>query len=301
MIAALFIGIAMSALRNDERLQPGLTFCVKTLLRWAVALLGLRILLGEIADLGLTTASVILVAMVATIYSGVLFARAGGRSLEFGVLAGMGTAICGASATLATSSVLPDYKGKEADTAFVVVAVNALSTVAMLVYPMICAALGFDEQRTGVMLGGTIHDVAQVVGAGYAVSEQTGNTAVIVKLYRVFLLLPFVAILGWYFLRRGHAQGAAPATPVPGFAIAFVVLCVGNSVVPYLPGAQAYYEPVKGVLSTLSQWGLVIAIAALGIATSPASIVSLGWRHLTVITGTTVVILCVMTGALLVF
>ena len=100
--------------------------------------------------------------------------------------------MCGASATLATSTVLPNYKGKEADVVFVVVAVNALSTVAMVLYPPLCTWLGFDAHTTGVMLGGTIHDVAQVVGAGYAVSEPVGNTAVIVKLFRVFLLLPVV-------------------------------------------------------------------------------------------------------------
>ena len=94
--------------------------------------------------------------------------------------------MCGASATLATSIVVPDYKGKSADVAFVVVAVNALSTLAMVVYPVLCSALGFDPERTGVMLGATIHDVAQVVGAGYSVSETVGNTAVVVKLFRAW-------------------------------------------------------------------------------------------------------------------
>ncbi len=94
---------------------------------------------------------------------------------------------------------MPDYKGKEADVVFVVVAVNALSTIAMVLYPLICTWLGFDATATGVMLGGTIHDVAQVVGAGYAVSDEVGNTAVIVKLFRVFLLFPVVILIGWWF------------------------------------------------------------------------------------------------------
>ena len=114
--------------------------------------------------------------------------------------------MCGASATLATSIVVPDYKGKEADVAFVVVAVNALSTVAMVLYPLICTGSASTRRRTGVMLGATIHDVAQVVGAGYAVSEPVGNTAVIVKLFRVFLLLPVVLAIGWWFARRAVAD-----------------------------------------------------------------------------------------------
>ena len=91
------------------------------------------------------------------------------------------------------------------DVAFVVVAVNALSTVAMVVYPLICVWLGFDAQTAGVMLAATIHDVTQVVGAGYAVSETAGNTAVIVKLFRVFLMLPLVLAIGWLFARRAVA------------------------------------------------------------------------------------------------
>src|SRR5262249_28091086 len=77
--------------------------------------------------------------------------------------------------------------------------VNALSTLAMVVYPLLCVWLGFDAQTAGIMLGATIHDVAQVVRAGYAVSETAGNTAVIVKLFRVFLMLPLVLAIGWLF------------------------------------------------------------------------------------------------------
>src|SRR5262249_59064837 len=109
-----------------------------------------------------------------------------------GGLVGVGGGVGGARAPLATSGVVPDYPGKRADIAFVVVAVNARATLAMLISPPLCIVLGFDAQTTGVMLGGTIHDVAQVVGAGYAVSGAVGNNAVIVKLFRVFLLLPMV-------------------------------------------------------------------------------------------------------------
>ncbi|MGA7015836.1 MAG: putative sulfate exporter family transporter [Pseudolabrys sp.] len=133
-------------------------FCVKTLLRWAVALLGLRVGLGDNAALGMQTAVLIVIAMAVTAISGFVFARWSGQAPGFGALVGVGTAVCGASATLATSTVVPDYKGKEADIAFVVVAVNALATLAMLIYPPLCILLGFDAQTTGVMLGGTIHD-----------------------------------------------------------------------------------------------------------------------------------------------
>jgi uncharacterized integral membrane protein (TIGR00698 family) len=298
MVLALVIGIALNPLSTQARFRPGMAFCVRTLLRWAVALLGLRVALSDIAALGLGTGVTIVVSMILTLLSGFLFARMSGRSAGFGALVGSATAVCGASATLATSTVVPDYPGKDADIAFVVVAVNALATLAMVIYPPLCVLLGFDAQTTGVMLGGTIHDVAQVVGAGYAVSEPAGNTAVIVKLFRVFLLLPVVLGIGWYFTRQGVKHGEAKV-PVPVFALMFLALCLFNSAVPMVPGLMPVFTPVKSILIEVSTWGLLIAIGALGLGTSVATIVALGWRHVATVVASTAVIFTIMTGCLL--
>jgi uncharacterized integral membrane protein (TIGR00698 family) len=299
MVLALFIGMALNPLAVRPTFQPGLTFCVKKLLRWAVALLGLRIALGEIVALGLPVALLIVFAMAATVVSGFLLARLLGQNAGYGALAGAGTAVCGASATLATSTVLPGYAGKEADVVFVVVAVNALSTAAMVFYPPLCAWLGFDPHTTGVMLGATIHDVAQVVGAGYAVSDTVGNTAVIVKLFRVFLLLPVVLAVGWWFAHAGAETGDAKV-PVPVFALVFLALCLFNSLMPALPALSGVYAPVKDAAVLASTWGLLTAIAALGLGTSLAAIMALGWRHIATVSGTTLVILIVATAGLFV-
>ena len=298
MVIALIIGIALNALAAKPAFQPGITFCVKTLLRWAVALLGLRIALSEIAALGLGTALLVVLSMAVTILAGFLLARAFGQSDYYGALAGAGTAVCGASATLATSIVLPAYKGKEADVAFVVIAVNALSTVAMVLYPPLCALLGFDATLTGVMLGATIHDVAQVAGAGYAVSEPVGNTAVIVKLFRVLLLFPVVVAIAWWFLRPKPPLSALQAS-VPGFALVFLALCIANSVLSEMPAAAGFYQPVKAALGQVSTWGLLIAIGALGLGTSVSAIAALGMRHVATVIGTTIVILGIVTAGLM--
>ena len=297
MVIALLIGIALNAVAERPLFQPGIVFCLKTLLRWAVALLGLRIALGEIAALGWTVAILVIVAMAATLLAGFALARAFTQNPAYGALAGAGTAICGASATLATSIVLPAYKGKEADVAFVVVAVNALSTLAMLLYPLICRSLGFDEQTTGIMLGATIHDVAQVVGSGYAVSETAGNTAVIVKLFRVLLLFPVVVIIGWMFARRDVAADVGKI-PIPVFALVFVALCVLNSIAAAFPAIAPAFASIKAPLVEASTWGLLIAISALGLGTSVTAIAALGWRHVATVIGTTVVILVVATAGL---
>ena len=196
------------------------------------------------------------------------------------------------------STVVPDYPGKQPDIAFVVVAVNALATLAMLVYPPLCILLGFDPQTTGVMLGGTIHDVAQVVGAGYAVSnggrQHGGDRQAVPR-------VPAAAGgagRGLVLYRQGLKHGEA-RVPVPVFAFVFLVLCALNSVMPLLPSLLPVYAPVKSALSEASTWGLLLAIGALGLGTSIKTIIGLGWRHITTVLGSTAVIFVVVTGGLL--
>jgi len=303
VVIALIIGMVLHPLANAPRFQAGMTFCVKKMLRWAIALLGLRVALGDIVALGLTTALLVIVAMAATILSGFLLARWLGRETGMGALGGVATAVCGASAALATATVVPDYKSKAADVAFTVIAMNALSTVAMLAYPLICVWLGFTPSQTGIMLGATIHDVAQVVGAGQAVSVEAANAAIIVKLFRVFLLLPAVLIVGWWLVhddaKRAGDVAARAKVPVPVFAIMFLVLCLVNSLLATQPALADLYQPIRTMLLSISTWGLLIAIAALGLGTSLGAMARLGWRHLALVTGTSLVILVIVTGSLL--
>jgi uncharacterized integral membrane protein (TIGR00698 family) len=298
VVIALVIGMIMHPVANTHRFLPGMTFCVKKLLRWAIALLGLRVALGDIIALGLGTALLVIVAMTATIAAGFVLARLLGREPGVGALGGVATAVCGASAALATSTVVPDYRNKAADTAFTVIAMNVLSTIAMLAYPLLCVWLGLSQQQTGVMLGATIHDVAQVVGAGQAVSDEAANAAVIVKLFRVFLLLPAVLIVGWWLTRHGETHGDAKV-PVPVFAFVFLIMCVVNSVLSTQAGLAGIYLPIRDILLEASRWGLLIAIAALGLGTSIAAMARLGWRHLAVVTGTSLIILVVATGGII--
>src|ERR1700730_12051629 len=119
-----------------------------------------------------------------------------------------------------------------------------------------------DTTRPAIMLGATIHDVAQVAGAGYAVSEPVGNTAVIVKLFRVLLLFPVVVSIAWWFLRPKPPLSALQAS-VPCFALVFLALCILNSVLSEMPAAAGFYQPVKAALGQVSTWGLLVAIGAL--------------------------------------
>jgi uncharacterized integral membrane protein (TIGR00698 family) len=298
MVIALFIGIALNGLAAEPRFQPGITWCVKRLLRIAIGLLGLRIALGDILGLGIGTIVLVVASMALTIAASIWLARLFGQEAGYGALAGAANAVCGASATLATTTVVPNYKTKDADTAFTVVMANAISTLVMLAYPPLCLWLGLSGRETGIMLGATIHDMAQVVGAGYAVSDDVGNTAVVVKLFRVFLLLPVVLAIGWWFARRGGKAGEANV-PAPVFALVFLALALLNTAAMAMPSIQPLYLPVKSLLSEVSRWGLLLSIAALGLGTSVSAILAVGWRHVAVFLLATIIILAIVTGGII--
>ena len=274
-VLALVIGMAAHGISRNPVFAAGLTFSSKKLLQLAIALLGLRIVLADIIGLGLTTVLIVIGSMALTLACGVVLARLLGRSEAYGVLAGGATAICGASAALAISSVIPDQQRKDTDTAFVVLACNLLATLAMISYPLVAGWLHFDERITGIFLGASIHDVAQVVGAGLSVSETAAGTATIVKIFRVFLLLPVVLAIG-LFLRRSQGTGhdaIKAKVPVPLFAFAFLALAGLNSF-------ELVPQALRLALLDVSRWGLLIAIAALGLNTSIEALVKLGWRHM---------------------
>jgi uncharacterized integral membrane protein (TIGR00698 family) len=208
---------------------------------------------------------------------GALTARIMGLSRPFGILTSGAVAICGASAALAISSVLPKGEQHERDTVFTVIGVTALSTIAMIVYPLVIAAFHLDHAAVGMFLGGTIHDVAQVVGAGFSVSEETGNVATFTKLLRVAMLLPVVVALSYVF--RAHHVGKA-GRQLPGFLVVFAVLVVLNS-------AGVIPPAVLVVLKNISRWCLVTAIAALGMKTSLKAMADVGGRAIALIVAET--------------
>jgi hypothetical protein len=175
MLFALLFGMAFHFLYEGGRCVAGIEFASRSVLRLGVALLGVRITYGQIASLGPAPVATVIVGVATTVLIGLVLARRLSLTPMFGVLSGGSVAICGASAALAIASVLPKDKDRERDTILVVVTVTALSTLAMILYPVFAASIGLDHKHAGVFIGGTIHDVAQVVGAGYMISPETGD------------------------------------------------------------------------------------------------------------------------------
>lgn len=286
MLFALLIGMAFHFLSVEGPCAPGIQFTASRLLKIGVALLGVRVSFSDLASLGAGPALLTPVMIGATIGAGVLISRLFGRRMRFGLLTGGAVAICGASAALAISSVMPRKESAERDTLFTVIAVTTLSTIAMIAYPIIFAALGFTDQQIGYLIGATIHDVAQVIGAGYAVSEDAGAVATYVKMLRVAFLPVVVIALALSF--RGDPGAGKNA--FPWFAVGFGVLLAINStgLIPPL---------LVDLLTGASQWLLVAAIAALGMKTSLKAMADLGAGHIGVVVAQTLFLLLIAFGA----
>lgn len=291
MLFALLLGIAMSFIYQDTKCKAGIEFTACHILRVGVALLGLRIAFNDLVTMGWKTGALLVFAIASTILLGIALAKGFGLKKRFGVLTGGSVGICGASAAMAISAVLPESKQKDRDTMLTIIGVTTLSTVAMVLYPILASALSLDETQTSLFLGATIHDVAQVVGAGYSVSEQTGDLATLTKLVRVAFLMPVVVCI--LLVLRMNFDSAKDAKPpgVPAFLIGFVVLMTLNSLVE-LPAM------ITSGATDISRFALVISIAAIGMKSNLAQITEVGFKPILILIAETVwiaglILLCI--------
>ena len=270
MLLALLLGIAVSFLGEEGKTVPGIAFSARTLLRLGIAFLGVRVSMMLMMQLGWDLIALVVGGVVATIGFGLLVARFFGHKWRFALLTAGSVAICGASAAMAISAILPRDERSEERLIFTVMGVTVLSTIAMIAYPILAKFLALSPTQAGVFLGGTIHDVAQVVGAGFSISEQTGDTATLVKLMRVAMLAPVVLVAS--LMIRSFAElpkdGTRPPL-LPGFVVAFLLLAGLNSF-GLIPAALSDF------LSQSSRWLLLTAIAAVGMKTNLKQVLSVG-------------------------
>ena len=282
LLYALLLGMALNSVAVEGPAKPGIDFAARRILRLGVALLGARITFEQIAALGWAHGLLVIAGVVATLAFGAMAAKTLGVSRRLGILTGGATAICGASAAMAIASVLPRDEKSERELIFTIAGVTALSTVAMVAYPVIIKWLGLDARAAGFFLGATIHDVAQVVGAGYSISPEVGDFAVLTKLLRVAMLLPIVTAIALAVRRRiGKAAEGEREPLLPLFLLAFVALVVAGSL-GLIP------RPVGAALNETARACLVVAIAAVGLKTSPSEMKKVGARAFALLAGETI-------------
>lgn len=292
MLMALLFGIALNFMNDNVKAKPGIAFASRNILRFSVALLGARISVDMLIDIGAKGVGLVIFAVIATIGVGQVLARLLGRGWRLGLVTGGSVAICGASAAMAVAAVTPKNEHSERNLVFTVMSVTILSTIAMVFYPLISQLVGFDDRLAGIFLGGSIHDVAQVVGAGFSVSDEAGQVATLVKLIRVTMLAPVVLVLALIF-RNSHGEvgedGKRPPI-LPAFVVWFLILAALNSF-HLIPAA------VTQGATLASRWGLVIAIAGVGIKTALGELREIGSTAIWLVTAETIFIgLVVLAG-----
>jgi uncharacterized integral membrane protein (TIGR00698 family) len=284
-LSPLIVGIVGGAIYGNalrdgmpESWAAGINFSARKLLRIAVAFFGLRVSLQEIAQVGVPGLVESVVIVVSTLAIGTW---AGMKLMKLdrdtAILTAAGSAICGAAAVLAFESTL---QSKPHKSAMAVGSVVLFGTLSMFLYPVLYKAgwLHLDTMGAGLFFGGTIHEVAQVVGAASNVSPEATHIATIVKMTRVMLLVPVLLVLGVWLNRsaRGaaHANKGARKLAVPWFALGFLALVVVNSL-HVLP------QPATETLNMLDTFALTMAMTALGIETRISQIRQAGPRALT--------------------
>lgn len=267
VFAALLVGMALAAVVRGPAIEAGGAWACTGLLRLGVVLLGARIDLQLISELGWSAVALTLGALVASLALGMGVARLCGVKGRGAVLTASSVAICGASATLALASVMPKRPDADRQTTQIIVLVTLIGSAGMMLYPMIAARLGFDSVETSVFLGGALHELAQAAGAGAAVSPDVGVMAVAVKLIRVACLAPIGFALAFWLQQRRVSDGKANLAPAPWFLVGFVLVAGARSL-GLIPDAAA------DLMAATAQICLVAAMVGLGLKMTPARIIS---------------------------
>ncbi|RNJ62192.1 MAG: putative sulfate exporter family transporter [Porphyrobacter sp. IPPAS B-1204] len=292
ILAGLLIGLAVNFAAADPRTHDGLDWVSRHGLRAGIVLLGVQVTVMQVAAMGAVPFLGLALVMGAALTAALAAARATGQSAAIGLLGGGATAICGASAALALYGVIGRERIDQAQFTLTLVILAAASAIALVTYPMLADALAFSDAQAGFLTGAAIHDVAQAIGAGFAVSDAAGAQATVVKLTRVALLAPLVTLAALWIARAqplAEGVGKARVPLLPGFILAFLALVGVNSVVT-LPADLAGYA------LTASKTLLLLAVTATAMRTRTDLLLDLGWRAVMPVLAATIASLVVALG-----
>jgi uncharacterized integral membrane protein (TIGR00698 family) len=265
LIIAIVLGIGAHNLRLlPASTLPGIGWTAKRVLRAGVVLLGLQLSVPAVLELGAGGLAVILVTVTLTFASTLVIGRLLRVPRTMSLLVATGFAICGAAAIAAMSAVVDPRGEHEEDTATSIALVTLFGTVALVSLPVLVALLGLDDRDAGLWIGASVHEVAQVVAAGGAVSAAALAVATVTKLGRVVLLAPLVAGAGLVLRRRavlegsavaglGH-RGAPPVLPLFGAGFLLAVLVRSSALLP--DAALGLAQTVTTALLTAAMFGL---------------------------------------------
>jgi uncharacterized integral membrane protein (TIGR00698 family) len=274
ILAGLLLGLAMNFVSANPKVHAGLDLASTSGLRWGIVLLGTQVTAMQISALGPLAFAGLVGVMALTLGAGLLGARLGGQGRYAGWLGGGATAICGASAALAIYALIGRKRLDHEYFTLTLVGVALASAIAMSTYPLIAEALAFTDRQAGFLMGAAVHDVAQALGGGYSFSQEAGETATIVKLSRVALLAPIVALIGFAIgSADGQPKSLAAKLKLPWFILGFFALVIGNSLIT-LPSQVQHY----GLIASKAL--LLFAVTATAMRSRLEALLDHGWQAL---------------------
>ncbi|MXP10272.1 YeiH family protein [Pseudoblastomonas halimionae] len=273
ILAGLLLGLALSVFGQGEMFRPGLEFAGRYPLQVGIVLLGVQVTFAQVASLGWFAFAGLLAVMVAAMAAALLTSRAVGERWEAGLLAGGATAICGASAALALYGVIGKERVDQTRFAVTLVGVMICSAIAMAIYPALAHWAGLSDTQAGFLIGASVHDAGQAIGGGFAYSDAAGTQATVIKLSRVAMLAPMVALTAWIIGRSAKGAASGKRASVPWFVVAFFVVLAINSFVP-IPADYA------GTALDISKALLLLAVTATGLRSRLGLLWEAGWRTL---------------------
>ena len=266
MIVGIVLGMLYAnSLRNNlpDTWVPGIQFCSKRGLRLGIILYGFRLTFQDVTAVGLPAIMVDAVIVATTIGIGIGAGKLLRMDKEIALLTSVGSAICGAAAVLGTESTI---KVKPYKTAVAVATVVIFGTLSMFLYPVAYRSglVALSPEQMGIFTGSTVHEVAHVVGAGNAMGKAVSDTAIIVKMIRVMMLVPVLFVIGYFATRtaaRANGGTSIAKVSIPWFAVLFLVV-IGFNSFDLLP------ESVVSFINTFDTFLLTMAMTALGAETS---------------------------------
>ncbi|WP_324653889.1 YeiH family protein [Georgenia sp. H159] len=283
-VSGVVLGVLVGAFlrrrpRTRTALGPGLRVASKLVLQIAVVLLGARLSLAQVAEVGLDSLPVMLGTVVVCLAGAAVLGRLLGIDGELRALIGTGTAICGASAIAAVTPVL---RASSTNVAYALSTVFAFNIAAVLLFPPLGQLLGMSEEAFGLFAGTAVNDTSSVVAAATTYGPVAADYAVVVKLVRTLLIIPIVVGLAVLVARRDRRSageaGAVRSRPsvlrlVPWFLVGFLILATANSL-------GAVPDSWHGPLATAATFLITVALTAIGLSTDLPALRAAGLRPL---------------------
>ncbi len=283
VLVTLLVGMCFNPLIDRpniaRHINPGLDFSLALPLQIGTGLLGLKVTNDLLKLMSPSIILLIIAGVLLTLAVSVIANRFVKWSSLEAAMTGAGVAICGASALMAMSLVLKKERLRQESLISLIMTVIGLSAIAMVLYPLIVKYLGFDDAMGGLIMGATIHQVSQVVGAGAVFGPEGMAVATMSKMLRVTCLVPIMLIFISFYGKNEEVPSAKmnPLAYIPIFLHFFILLAIAN-VCGWVPDA------IKPILSTISNVLILLAVAAIAVKTNLRSLLTVGWKPVVLMT-----------------